>query len=152
MASRLSLLSPVDPAHALRIMIWLVPLLGWFVLSAQEKQIKKVPMSPTSIDSGKDMFGHYCAACHGPGGKGDGPAASSFKKAPRDLTRLTHDNGGKFPSASVSATLSLEECCVHGSKVMPVWGPLLSSVSRNQAEVQLRISNLVKYVESLQAP
>ena len=138
----------------MRIVILLVSLLGWLLLSAQDKQtaIQKVPVSPTSMDSGKDMFAHYCAACHGPGGKGDGPAAPSFKKAPRDLTRLARDNGGKYPAAHVSATLSLEECCVHGSKVMPVWGPLLSSVSRDQAELQLRISNLVKYIETLQAP
>jgi mono/diheme cytochrome c family protein len=139
----------------MRIVVLLIPLLGWLVLSGQDRQpaIQKVPLSPTSIDSGKQMFTHYCAACHGPSGKGDGPAAASFKKAPRDLTRLAHDNGGKYPSAHVTATLSLDECCVHGSKVMPVWGPLLSSVSGgSQAELQLRISNLVKYIETLQAP
>jgi mono/diheme cytochrome c family protein len=138
----------------LRILILLVPITAWVALSAQDKQtqVKKIPLSQTSRDSGKDMFAHYCAACHGPGGKGDGPAASSFKKAPRDLTRLAHDNGGKYPSAHVTTILSLEECCVHGSKVMPVWGPLLSSVSRSGAEMHLRISNLVKYIESLQAP
>jgi mono/diheme cytochrome c family protein len=138
----------------MRIVILLVALLGGLVLSAQDKQtaVEEVPVSPTSPDSGKQMFAHYCCACHGPGGKGDGPAAASFKKAPRDLTRLAHDNGGKYPSAHVAATLSLEECCVHGSKVMPVWGPILSSVSGSQAELQLRISNLVKHIETLQTP
>jgi hypothetical protein len=34
---------------------------------------------------------------------------------------------------------------------MPVWGPLLSSVSRDGAEAQLRVANLVKYLESIQA-
>src|SRR5690242_7778136 len=108
---------------AVRIVILAVPLLGWLVLSAQDKQTKvqKVPVSPTPLVSGKEMFGHYCAACHGPGGKGDGPAAASFKKAPRDLTRLARDNGGQYPAAHVTAILGLEECCVHGSKVMPVW-------------------------------
>jgi mono/diheme cytochrome c family protein len=138
----------------MRIAILLVPLLGSLVLPAQDKPtvVQKVPVSPTALNSGKEMFGHYCAACHGPTGKGDGPAASGFKKAPRDLSRLAHDNGGKYPSAQVSATLSMEECCVHGSKVMPIWGPLLSSVSGSQAETQLRIANLVKYIETLQVP
>ena len=139
----------------MRIVILLVPLLGWFALSAQEKQteVRKVPVSQTSPDSGKQMFAHYCAACHGPGGKGDGPAASSFKKAPRDLTKLSHDNGGKYPAAHVEATLSLQECCVHGSTVMPVWGPLLSSASGgNQAELKMRISNLMRYIGTLQVP
>jgi len=138
----------------MRIVILLFPLLGSFVLPAQDKQtvIQKVPVSPTSFTSGKEMFAHYCAACHGPSGKGDGPAAAGFKKAPRDLSRLAHDNGGKYPAAHVTAILGLEECCVHGSKVMPVWGPLLSSVSGSQAEMQLRIANLVKYIETLQVP
>ena len=39
----------------------------------------------------------------------------------------------------------------HGSKDMPVWGPVFSSVSKgDQALVQLRISNLTKYIETLQ--
>ncbi len=137
----------------MRIPILLVAFLGSLGLGAQDKtEVHRVPLSPTALDSGKQMFNHYCAACHGPLGKGDGPAASSFKKAPRDLSRLAHDNGGKYPAAHVSATLSLEECCVHGSKVMPVWGPLLSSVSGSQAELKLRIENLVKYIETLQVP
>ena len=135
--------------------IWslLVLFLGSFVLNAQDKvEVVKVPISPTSPSSGKEMFTHYCASCHGLSGKGDGPAAVSFKKAPRDLTLLAKDNGGKYPAFHVAATLSLEQCCVHGSKVMPVWGPILSSVSRSPGEVQQRVSNLVKYIETLQAP
>jgi len=134
--------------------VWLVLVLGGLMLSAQNKPtgVQKIPVSPTSPDSGKDMFAHYCAACHGPGGKGDGPAASSFKKAPRDLTKLAHDNGGKYPAAHVTEVLTLEECCVHGSKVMPVWGPILSSISSSPGELQMRVSNLVKYIETLQAP
>jgi len=138
----------------MRTLILSVLFLGTLLLVAQDKppSVQKVSVSPTKIESGKEMFMHYCAACHGPSGKGDGPASAAFKKAPRDLTKLTHDNGGKYPSMHVTATLSVEECCVHGSKVMPVWGPLLSSVSSNEAEKQLRISNLVKYIETLQAP
>jgi len=134
--------------------VWLVLVLGGLMLSAQNKPagVQKVPVSPTSPDSGKEMFAHYCAACHGPGGKGDGPAAASFKKAPRDLTKLAHDNGGKYPAAHVAEVLTLEECCVHGSKVMPVWGPILSSISSSPGELQMRVSNLVKYIETLQVP
>src|SRR5690242_18394469 len=132
----------------MRLLI-LLPAIGW-LLSAQTT-VQKVLVTPTSPNSGNDMFAHYCTPCHGAGGKGDGPAATTFKKTPRDLTKLAHDNGGKYPSAHVSAVLSIDDCCVHGSKVMPVWGPLLSSVSGSQAEVQQRISNLVKYIETLQA-
>ncbi|HME10454.1 MAG TPA: c-type cytochrome [Bryobacteraceae bacterium] len=138
----------------MRISMLFVLFLGSLTLLAQEKPavVEKIPITPTSPASGKEMFNHYCASCHGISGKGDGPAAASFKKAPRDLTKLARDNGGKFPANHVAATLSLEDCCVHGSKVMPVWGPILSSVSHTPGEEQQRISNLVKYIETLQAP
>lgn len=130
--------------------ILLVTLLGSTFLAAQDKQIKRVPITPTPASSGKEMFGAYCAACHGLDGTGNGPAASALKKAPADLTQLASKNGGKFPAAHVYAVLNEVDSPVHGSKQMPVWGPLLSSVSLSQGEVQLRINNLVNYVESLQ--
>jgi len=41
---------------------------------------------------------------------------------------------------------------VHGSKEMPVWGPIFSSIGNaNPGIVALRVSNLTKYIESLQA-
>lgn len=136
----------------MRLSIVLAFFLGAALLPAQDQKIiKKVPVSPTSASSGKEMFQAYCAACHGLDGKGDGPAASAFKKAPRDLTKLAQDNGGKYPEAMVHATLKMSEGTVHGSKVMPVWGPVLSSASSSQAEVEQRITNLVRYIRTLQA-
>lgn len=124
-------------------------LLGTLLLSAQE--IKKVPITPISANDGKAMFDNYCAVCHGLDGKGGGPARPALKGSPVDLTLLAQKNGGKYPAAHVSATLREVNQPVHGSKEMPVWGPLLSSVSgSSQAEIQMRIGNLTKYIESLQ--
>jgi mono/diheme cytochrome c family protein len=36
---------------------------------------------------GAALFTRHCGGCHGPSGKGDGPAAVSLLPAPRDLTR-----------------------------------------------------------------
>lgn len=126
-------------------------LLSALALHAQEKEIKKVPVQPTSMTSGKEMFRTYCATCHGLDAKGNGPAAAALKKPPADLTQLTRKHNGKFPDAYVAAKLMSVDQPVHGSKEMPVWGPLLSSVSHDTAETQLRISNIVKYIESIQA-
>jgi len=127
-------------------------LLSALALPAQDKkELKIVPVQPTPMTSGQEMFRTYCATCHGPGGKGDGPAAMSLKKPPADLTQLARKHDGKFPDAYVTAKLRDVEQPVHGSKEMPVWGPLLSSVSRDTAETQLRISNIVTYIGSLQA-
>jgi mono/diheme cytochrome c family protein len=126
-------------------------LLGVFALQAQEKEIRKVPLQPTSMTSGSEMFKTYCATCHGVSGKGDGPAAAALKKSPADLTQLTRKHDDKFPDAYVSAKLRAVDQPAHGSKDMPVWGPLLSSVSHDGAEAQLRIANIVQYLGSIQA-
>ena len=118
-----------------------------------QKVIKHVPVQSTSPVSGKDMYVAYCAVCHGTDGKGAGPAASALKVAPADLTQLSKNNGGKYPALKVSAAIRGEGGLpAHGSKEMPVWGSLFWNMSGgHEGEVQQRVSNLTKYVESLQA-
>ena len=73
-----------------------------------EKTIKHVPMQSTSPVSGKDMYTAYCAVCHGTDGKGGGPAASALKVAPTDLALLSKNNGGKYPSLKVEASIRVD--------------------------------------------
>ena len=125
----------------------------------QETQptIKKVPITRTSASSGSEMYKEYCAACHGPGGKGDGPAASAFKTPPADLTTLAKRHGGNYPDTYVTTVLDygVQEAKAHGSKDMPVWGPLFGSISGSRSasalEVKQRISNMSDYLKSLQS-
>ena len=119
---------------------------------SQEKVIKHIPVKQTSAASGQEMFNSYCAACHGIDGKGAGPAASALKVPPADLSGLAPKNGGKYPSLHVSSVLRGEaETPAHGSKDMPVWGPLFRHLSQgHDAEVQQRIANLNQYVETIQ--
>jgi len=114
--------------------------------------IQHVTVKPTSAASGKEMYTSYCAVCHGTDGKGGGPAASALKTPPDDLTLLSKNNGGKFPAMKVSSTLrGTSDLPAHGSKEMPVWGPLFRSMSGgHEGEVQQRVANLTQYVESLQ--
>jgi len=120
---------------------------------AQTPTVKHVPITNTASNSGKEMFNSYCAVCHGTDGKGNGPAASAMKAAPTDLTLLAQKAGGKYPSAHVSSVIRGQAALPsHGSADMPVWGPLFSSISQgHEAQVQQRIANLVKYIETLQA-
>jgi mono/diheme cytochrome c family protein len=115
--------------------------------------VKHVPITNTPSNSGKEMFNSYCAVCHGKDGKGDGPAASAMKTTPADLTALTQKNGGKYPASHVAAVIKGQATTAsHGSQDMPVWGPLFSSISQgHEGQVQQRITNLVTYVDSLQA-
>lgn len=39
----------------------------------------------------------------------------------------------------------------HGSKEMPVWGPVFMSMShQHESQVHLRVANLTEYIKSLQ--
>jgi mono/diheme cytochrome c family protein len=116
-------------------------------------QVKHVPAPMTSATSGKEMFKSYCASCHGPSAKGDGPAAAALKSAPRDLTLLTKSNSGKFPSERVMSIMRGQATVTaHGNRDMPVWGPVFWHISQgHESEVQQRIVNLTRYIETLQA-
>ncbi len=117
----------------------------------QNKVIKHTTIQSTSAASGKEMYKAYCAVCHGEDGKGNGPAASALKTAPADLTMLSMNNGGKYPSLKVSAAIRGDaNISAHGTKDMPVWGSLFWGMSQgHEGEVQQRIANLTKYIESL---
>ena len=121
---------------------------------AQEKsnvKINKVPAPPTSPASGQEMYMSYCASCHGKDGKGSGPASPALKVPASDLTALARQNKGVFPSAHVATLLKGGEVAAHGSADMPVWGPIFRNLSGgHQSEVQQRIMNLTKYIESMQ--
>jgi mono/diheme cytochrome c family protein len=122
--------------------------------SAQEKktEVKHVPAPATSAASGKEMFKSYCAPCHGADAKGDGPAAEALKSKPADLTVLAKNNGGKFPAGRVSSILRGQAAVTaHGNRDMPVWGRVFWRMSQgHESEVQQRVGNLTKYIESLQ--
>lgn len=117
--------------------------------------IKEVPIKPTSIVSGHEMYMTYCAACHGANGTGNGPAAPALKMPATDLTTLSQKNNGSFPEAHVAAVLRFGvENPAHGSADMPVWGNLMQTLSpassNRQGMVQQRISNLIDYIKQLQ--
>jgi len=118
-----------------------------------QKTIKKVPVTATSAASGSEMYKTYCAVCHGIDGKGNGPAASAMKIPPTDLTQLAKNNGGKFPDMKIAATIRGEgNVAAHGTPEMPIWGHLFWGMSHgHEGEVQQRVANLTKYIESLQA-
>lgn len=120
--------------------------------AAQHAEIRHVPIKPITLTSGSDMYRAYCAVCHGVDGKGDGPAADALKTPPTDLTTLAERNGGSYPSDRVSSAIQGDVRLVaHGSRDMPVWGKLFWRMSQGQSsEVQLRINNLNRYIESLQ--
>jgi mono/diheme cytochrome c family protein len=100
---------------------------------------------------GPDLFRAHCAACHGLDATGGGPLVPALKTKVPDLTVLAKDNGGQFPSARVLRTILGDDVLIsHGSREMPIWGPIFHQVEADQDFGNVRLQNLVKYLESIQ--
>ena len=100
---------------------------------------------------GPDLFRAHCVACHGEDARGDGPLAPALKTRPPDLTVLAKKNGGAFPSAEVRKIISGEDVLIsHGTREMPIWGPIFHQVESDQDFGNVRVENLVKYLQSIQ--
>jgi len=128
------------------------------ILTGRRESVKSVdkraPEEVRLIESleGPALFQAYCAPCHGKDGKGGGPVASVLKGPVPDLTRISQESGGKFPSDRVERIISGDELGIsaHGSREMPIWGPTFKQIAWDQDLGRLCIYNLTKYLESLQ--
>jgi len=100
--------------------------------------------------SGGDLFQFYCATCHGGDAKGHGPAAEALRTEPPDLTTLSRRNGGRFPFDRVRQFITNDGLATraHGSREMPVWGPIF--LAQDLSDARTRIENVTLYIESLQ--
>jgi mono/diheme cytochrome c family protein len=116
----------------------------------EAQKVTREPIQPPEGVTGSVTFKSYCAQCHGVSGKGDGPAAKALKMPPADLTRIARRNRGVFPGAEVKNTITgNHELSAHGTREMPMWGPVFRSVE-NPSVTELRVVNLVKYLEQIQ--
>jgi mono/diheme cytochrome c family protein len=111
---------------------------------------------PLVIESmyGRDLFEFYCASCHGRDGKGSGPVVPALRAAPPDLTTIARRNSGKFPTERMTAVVTGSATLptpAHGSKDMPVWGPIFQALDPQERVNEVRVSNIVAYLESIQA-
>jgi mono/diheme cytochrome c family protein len=104
-----------------------------------------------SVEGGA-LYVAYCASCHGRDAKGNGPTAAALKVPPPDLTTLSQRHGGKFPAELVEKTILGEDpvTIAHGSREMPVWGPIFGQIEWDQDLRSVRVRNLTNYLESIQ--
>jgi mono/diheme cytochrome c family protein len=126
---------------------------AWTTAGAAGVQLVRQP-PPLVLKSmlGRDLFQFYCASCHGCDAKGRGPVAPALVDPPTDLTRLAADNGRVFPRDRITGVLSGRGRPVpaHGSSEMPVWGPIFRGLDARAGYDEIRIANLVAYLESIQ--
>jgi mono/diheme cytochrome c family protein len=101
--------------------------------------------------NGAEIFRDYCAPCHGLDGRGNGPVAPALKFKVPDLTQISKRAGGKFPSARIKAIIEgTETVSGHGSREMPIWGPVFHQIAVDQDLGAVRTANVTSYIESMQ--
>jgi putative copper resistance protein D len=92
-----------------------------------------VPYHAASIAEGQTLFAEHCAACHGPRGAGDGPAAATLQPRPPDL-RAHH--------VALHTAGDIFWWITHGRPPMPAFGDRLEPEAR---------WHLVNYLRALAA-
>jgi len=136
------------PKRPILVLVLLVS--GVISASAQIGNQRQPPIRP--VDGGS-IFRNYCAACHGPDGRGNGPVSKVLKREVPDLTKLSQRNGDKFPAIHVRTTIMFgpdDLLSAHGSKEMPIWGPIFHEIEFDQDLGNVRLENVIKYLESIQ--
>ncbi len=108
------------------------------------------------VDTGAELYQHYCATCHGIDATGHGPMAGVLVIQPTDLTQLAGEDG-VFPTARVVARIDGRDPLVSHGSPMPVYGPYFegqdTSMKTPDGQPILTsqpIVDLVAYLETLQ--
>lgn len=100
---------------------------------------------------GPNLYRFYCASCHGTDARGNGPAAPALIAKVPDLTTIAQRNGGNFPRDRVRRIIAGDEDIIaHGTREMPVWGPIFHQVEEDRDYGNIRLQNLAEYLQSLQ--
>jgi len=99
-----------------------------------------LPTSAPDLARGRLVFQNHCVKCHGPSGKGDGPAATVLAPRPRDFTtakyKIRTTESGSVPTDDDLAQSTRQG--LYGT-AMPAWDGLLTPAE---------ILDVVTYVKS----
>ena len=102
----------------------------WSAPPEAAKRANPIQRDQESIARGKKLFQTHCVVCHGPGGKGDGPAAAGLNPKPPNLVKMA----GHHPDGDIAWKIE------NGRGAMPAWKGKLK---------QKEIWNLTNFIQAL---
>lgn len=108
-------------------------MLGWLLAPAGA--------APADLKLAQEKYRQLCAVCHGPMGKGDGPAAAALNPKPRNYTDKAF--ASRVTDAEMFEIVKRGGAAVRKSPAMPAWGEALSDEE---------IRSLVAYIRVLANP
>src|SRR5881409_1155536 len=92
--------------------------------------------SDPAVQRGQQVFGQYCASCHGPAGKGDGVSGQNLPIKPQDLTVGFQLN--PLPDSFLFNIIAHGAQAVGLSPLMAAFKPYLSDVQINEVILYVR--------------
>jgi Cytochrome c len=123
---------------------------------AAPPKVVVVKITPTRSVDGAVLYQAYCASCHGPTGRGDGPAAHALTTPVPDLTQYSQSHSGDcllsvLGELQAGHRLPAEPKVSEQDLDMPSWGPIFRSLSSANPEMAyLRLTNVSRHVASIQ--
>lgn len=135
-----------------RVPMFVVVSIAALIVCAAGQPANHFPPVIRPVD-GTGIFRIYCATCHGLDGRGYGPVSKALKGEVPDLTRLSQRNDGAYPAMHVRNTIMFgtdDLLPAHGSKEMPIWGPIFHELEFDRDLGHVRLENITKYLESIQ--
>jgi hypothetical protein len=68
-----------------------------------------------------------------------------------DLSTISQRSGGVFPVGRVRKIILGDEIIAgHGSREMPVWGPIFHQIQEDRDYGEVRLQNITNYLKSMQ--
>lgn len=100
-----------------------------FALLVSTPLLLAAPGWAGDADAGKTNYDMLCTTCHGPTGKGDGPAGAALTPPPRDFSvgEFKYDadkNGTPGEDADLKLIIKNGAAAYGGNPVMAPWGHL----------------------------
>lgn len=102
--------------------------LSWFsgIPAPYSSLTNPIPDTANSTGHGKKLFASYCSSCHGPGGRGDGPASRYLSPPAANIAQMI-----RMPTVTdVYLFWTLSEGGTQFNTAMPAFKEVLSETER----------------------